>query len=254
MKTEDLVSDITAHAVAVRRILVSRFFHERFAGVIQRGILEGYKLEEDSSWAPGDLAGQLFGLYEQEVLSIIEDVRTRRHTLVNLGAADGYYGVGLVATGSFGQSVCYELSEAGREHLKRVAERNKVTELVQILGGAGPDFPRELHERNVPIEQCLILSDVEGAEFDIFTPECLNALKGAEIIIELHDFLVDDGETRRKTLLAAAEANFEATVVRMGARDLSVIPELAGLNDSDRWLICSEGRAQLMSWLHLRPR
>jgi len=39
----------------------------------------------------------------------------------------------------------------------------------------------------------------------------------------------------------------------MGSRDLSTYPELQQWNDLDRWLICSEGRAQLMSWVRFDP-
>ena len=33
----------------------------------------------------------------------------------------------------------------------------------------------------------------------------------------------------------------------MGNRDLSIFPELKGWNDLDRWILCSEGRPQLMT-------
>ena len=42
--------------------------------------------------------------------------------------------------------------------------------------------------------------------------------------------------------------------LRTGARDPAQFEELAMLEDTDRWLIASEGRKRLMHWLVLRPR
>ena len=51
-----------------------------------------------------------------------------------------------------------------------------------------------------------------------------------------------------------AEEFFNVTELKMGSRDLSNIPELQKFSDSDRWLMCSEGRGELMSWLRLDPK
>jgi hypothetical protein len=40
----------------------------------------------------------------------------------------------------------------------------------------------------------------------------------------------------------------------MAQRDLSTIPEMASLSDSDRWLLCSESRPFLMRWVHCVPQ
>ena len=51
----------------------------------------------------------------------------------------------------------------------------------------------------------------------------------------------------------ASVSDSNRTVIKNAARDLSWIPELDAMNDSDRWLICSEGRPKLMSWLIFAP-
>ena len=52
-------------------------------------------------------------------------------------------------------------------------------------------------------------------------------------------------------LLARLESRLG--LLTTGARDLSVFPELRRMRDTDRWLIVSEGRGQLMTWLKLGP-
>ena len=254
MMTEDYLGKITTYSVEVRRVLISRHFHSMFEGKIQQGPLKGFAIDDDPAWGPGDLAPKLLGLYEQEILTLIESLRSRKKVLVNLGAADGYYGVGLVATNNFARSICYESSDQGRAYLERLSAQNGVADRVQIFGTATSSFPDDLKKLGISIDESLILCDVEGAEFDIFTDDCLRSLKGADVIIELHDFMVKDGSKALQKMVDAARNHFNLSLIKTGFRDLSGFPELDSLNDSDRWLICSEGRIQLMAWLHLSPR
>jgi hypothetical protein len=100
----------------------------------------------------------------------------------------------------------------------------------------------------------MIICDIEGAEFSIFSAECFSKLRGAHIIIELHGYLAPDGNTVEERLVLDSKQFFQTSIVKTSARDLSSIPELEMVNDADRWLICSEGRPKLMSWLILSPK
>ena len=98
--------------------------------------------------------------------------------------------------------------------------------------------------------------DIEGAEFDVLKPECLYELRHSQVIIEVHDFLrPGTGQVELQTLIERARAYFHVEELRTGARDLSSIPLLSDhWTDTDRWLLCSESRAKLMSWLWLSPK
>ncbi len=254
MTSDELVSHVTAHAVELRRRLLSHYYHDLFSGKIQQGPLKGFPLEREPKWGTGDIASKLFGLYEQEVLNIIEACTNRKKLFVNLGAADGYYGVGLVATNNFPRSICYELSEDGKASMATSAKEHGVSDRVQVLGAASSTFPSDIKKMGFAIEDALVLCDVEGAEFEIFDDHCLKALRGAEVVIELHEFIVDGGAGKIQGLYDRARGHFDVRLFKTGYRDLSGIPELDRLGDSDRWLICSEGRGKMMSWLHLTPR
>ena len=188
------------------------------------------------------------------MLAIIEAAATRRTILVNLGAADGYYGVGLVATRHFSRSVCYEPSEADQALIASLAAANGISDRVELFASASSEFVHDLQQMKFPMEEVLVVCDVEGAEFEIFNDDCLKGLRGAEIVIEIHDFMVEQGAALTQALVDGAKRYFKVATFKTGYRDLSGIPELADLSDSDRWLICSEGRTKLMSWLHLSPR
>jgi len=200
------------------------------------------------------LAPKLFGLYEQEVLKLLTELRGKHQILINLGAADGSYGVGLVAAGVFERSICFEAAEKGRDAVKSTAQKNGATEKVNILGAAGADFPTAFAGLGLKASDCLILCDVESAEFSIFSSQCLASLQGAHVIIELHGYLLANGNVLEQSLISNCRSLFQTSIVKTSTRDLSSIPELDALNDSDRWLICSEGRPKLMSWLILTPK
>jgi hypothetical protein len=254
MTSDELVSHVTSHAVELRRRLLSNYYHDVFSGKIQHGPLKGFSVERAPKWGTGDVAAKLFGLYEQEVLTIIESCISRKTVLVNLGAADGYYGVGLVATNNFPQSVCYELTDEGKNSIEKSAQANRVADRVLLLGAASNAFPADLKQRGLAAKDMLVLCDVEGAEFEIFDENCLKGLEGSEIVIELHEFIVENGGDKMQSLFDRVRRHFDVRLFKTGHRDLSGISELDGLGDSDRWLICSEGRGKMMSWMHLTSR
>ena len=97
--------------------------------------------------------------------------------------------------------------------------------------------------------------DVEGEEFNIFSKkEDFLKLKKSTIIIESHALYFDDGNLKQENLINLASEFFNVTELKMSSRDLSNIEYLKKFSDSDRWLMCSEGRGQLMSWIRLDPK
>ena len=77
--------------------------------------------------------------------------------------------------------------------------------------------------------------------------------KQSVIFIELHDWFFPDGKERLDRLKNEVEKYFKITVLTTTSRDLSVFEELQSMSDTDRWLICSEGRPKLMNWWKLDP-
>jgi len=240
--------------VEKRRVALSRELFGEFGGRVRYGPMAGLKLPGGLYWSSGDGAPMLLGIYEREVLEALQEICATRRTLVNLGAADGYYGVGLVKNGMFEQSYCFELMPKGRAAIKELAVANGLEARVHVFGAADADLSSVLVTEGVNLGDVVILCDIEGSEFETFHAEALAALKGTVIIIEVHDFLRDDGREQLRTLKERASAWFELTEMRMGARDLSPFPECQRFSDSDRWLMASEGRGELMTWLRLDPK
>ena len=96
----------------------------------------------------------------------------------------------------------------------------------------------------------VILVDIEGAEFSLFDRELFSALRSSIIIIELHD----DSEDKLALLKNSAAEFFNICEMTTTARDMSKFDELRKLSDTDRWLLCSEGRPARMVWFRLDPK
>jgi hypothetical protein len=257
VESRDLFYHLTTEAIEMRRIFIGRRVWQATGGVVQHGLLAGYYLGDRATWRHQDNAAKLLGLYEQEVCELIGRIKADRSTFVDLGAADGFYAVGLVATRHFERSYCYEIDDASRENLREMANRADVGANVHLFGAATASFPAELVAHGVRFSDSVVLCDIEGHEFEVLTRECLEQLKDAQVIVELHDFQIANGHGPRlyRELLERAGEFFNIREYRTGVRDLSKVPLFDDhWTDTDRWLACSEGRAKLMTWLHLEPK
>jgi hypothetical protein len=193
-----------------------------------------------------------FGLYEKEVLDSLQNIPKEYITFIDLGAADGYYGIGVLVNNLFEKSICYEISEEGRKTIRDNAQINKVQNNVEIRGKAKKNFYDELPSDI--LSKSVLLIDIEGSEFELVDKETFKALNNSIIFIELHDWFFVDGATKLQKLKNDSISTHTITEITMGARDPSIFPELKKLHDNDRWIICSEGRKQLMTWFRFDPR
>jgi hypothetical protein len=123
---------------------------------------------------PLSLVPKLLGVYEAELHAAVEDaIRARPEVIVNVGAADGYYAVGLARRCPDATVIAYE-ADAGQAGIcRRVAAANHVA--VEVRGAAG---------RGDLGAASLIVMDCEGCERALLEPPL-----EATMIVELHDFL-----------------------------------------------------------------
>lgn len=233
-----------------RKVLGLELYH-RFDGEVQRGPLKGFRLSGDSTWAAPDLGPMLLGTYESNVVERLSTLKAK--TLIDVGAADGYFGVGLVKCGWFEESICFEMDPISRAALAQVAQSNEVSDRITVLGAAGPSFVDVPEVHAVAKADAVFLLDIEGAEFDLLRPDVFPSMFPAHVIIELHDDL-SRGQNRRGELERAAADYFEVEYIHYGARNPMSDPLLAGYSEDDRWLLTSEGRMFEQAWMVLSPR
>jgi hypothetical protein len=238
---------------AKRRIELSKRVHRRLGGVVRYGPLRGLQLRTQATWGAGDRAGMLLGLYEQMVASEIYEALRDRTVFIDIGAADGYYAVGLVSSGRAARSVAFDKSEKARRSIRLLAQLNRVQDQVEVRGQADTDTLLAVMAPNAP-QDCVILCDVEGAELDVFHEAAFERLSGAFLVIEIHrsqglDVASVEAELRRRS-----QPLFDARTLTSGPRDPLTLDEISDFAEDDQWLICSEGRGYRQTWLVLSPK
>jgi hypothetical protein len=241
-----------AAAIVKRRVELGRKFNSKFNGTVKYGLFTGLQLGSDPTWAGfTDKSSQLFGLYEQEILKALE-VIDKRDVFINLGAADGYYSNGMLVAEKATKSYAYEIDEKSRDVLLINANLNGISDKIVIRGEVFPDFYNDFEKSE--LDNSIILCDIEGGEFAVFNRETFSNLRSAIIFIEIHDWVYGSENELLANIIADAEGSHHVEILKTSARDLTQFDELKDLSDDDRWIICSEGRPKLMSWLLLTPR
>lgn len=237
-----------------RRKQLSLLLYQEFNGIVRYGPFSGMHISDDSWWAVRDFGAMLLGIYEKEVLDHLSNMPETHSVFIDIGAADGYYAMGLLRSGRYCKAICYEASEKGRLAIAKNAAMNQVADKVEIHGAADNSFCLELLGTSIDLSTCVLLCDIEGGEFEIFRSEVLSSFQGSYLIIETHDRFFENGDELMSRLIGEASQYFKVSVLRTGSRDFSPYRETWHLTDTDRWLIASEGRSYMMSWLLLSPK
>jgi hypothetical protein len=235
-----------------RRRLSGKVFAQ-FGGVVQYGPLAGMRWLDNPLWGRSEQGVMLLGLYEQEVIQNLMDAPAHFRVLVDVGAADGYYAVGLLHSGRVDRSVALETVTEGRAAIARLAAENGVADKITILGAASDRFVDVLREKKINSLETMFLFDIEGAEFKILTEEVFAFLKDSLIIVETHAHIYADAEGEMKLLIQKASMTHRTTNWYSGARNPWNIKELEGYPELDRWILCSEGRFEVQQWLRFDP-
>jgi hypothetical protein len=239
-------------SVYERRHEISAFWMHTFNGRVQYGPFKGLQMLEQQSWSSGDLAPKLFGLYEQEILDHLERLAHPGRVLIDIGAADGYYAVGALASGLFRRVIAFEGEAPSRASIAKTAALNSVSHHIDIQGLADLNWMTQIAPDD--LAGAVVLIDTEGAEFDLLGSAQLHQLRDCCLIIELHDWMVEDGAAKKRRLLSDLDATHQTLVVKNAVRDLRGRLELETKNDDHRWLVCSEGRGRAMEWLVCEPK
>ena len=239
--------------VGLYRRRLSRTIFARLGGVVRYGSFAGLRWLDNPRWGRSEQGVMLLGLYEQEVLTNLVDAPAHYRVFVDVGAADGYYAVGLLHNGKVERSVAFELAPEGQQAIKLLAAENGVADRITVLGAASDRFVEDLAEQGIVSNETMFLIDIEGAEFRILTEEVFASLKDSLIIVETHAHIYPDPQTQLERLIQNASKTHTVTSWLPGARNPWPIKELDSFAEIDRWILCSEGRFEVQQWLRFDP-
>lgn len=171
------------------------------------------------------LDAKIIGTYELELQQVVNEFINRKPRIVYvIGAAEGYYAVGLARACAPVSVHAWEADFGARGLLERTALENGVAKDVRIRGKC---TPQELLEQISEAYPDLIICDVEGAEIELFTDEIIAALGRTSFIIETHR------RTETRAFVERFSKSFDVRLFYSMPRDTSTWP-------LPRWISCAE--------------
>ncbi len=169
------------------RVETEALVYQRAAGRVLAGPFVGMRYVPRSSGSA--FAAKILGTYEKELVPFIEEVIQQNPAyIVDVGAAEGYYAVGLLTRLAKARCIAFEMTVAAQVLMKQMAEANGVEQRIEAHGYCdAAHLKRALcGASGVPV----VIMDVEGAEMLLLDQEIVPELSACRILVELHDHMV----------------------------------------------------------------
>ena len=216
------------------------------------GAFKGMKLSKNIYWSKNDLITHILGVYEKHVLKkIIEFSKKGNYPFIDIGAADGYFAIGMAFSETFKKIYAFEIDEEGRRSLNRNIENNLCKGKVVVDIEANFENLKEIIDKN---KSAVILIDIEGSEFDLLDNKLLKLLSNCYIVCELHPALSTNGFEKQNKLINNVKAFFDVSIIQRESYCPNKFSELSEFTDEERLIAFGEGRENNMNWLILEPK
>jgi hypothetical protein len=139
---------------------------------------------------------KLLGTYELELRPQIEElIALAPEVVINIGAGEGYYAVGLAARLPGARVIAFETDAGGRHMIGQMAAFNGTGVRLDIRGHCSlSDLVDALPRTGNPA----LIIDAEGAEGELLDPEKIPALARTTMLVEVHDFVAPLGDLLRR--------------------------------------------------------
>lgn len=196
---------------------------------------------------------KLLGTYELELNDTIESACRRGfRRIVNVGAAEGYYAVGLALRLSGAEVVAYEADAGAARLMLEMSVMNGVAHRVDIRGMCTVEGLRNSLRVG---DSTLLLMDVEGDERTLLDPSSVPALRAVTILVEVHDFVSEQIAPEIRERFAGSHSLQEVWSRPRSLEDYPVtLGAVEGLGRALALSSMDEGRPGRMRWFILSPK
>ena len=231
-----------------RKSIIYSLVRFYFRNQVTQGPFRELSLNTSDCYPP-----MLLGTYEQELHDIFYNwFEQKPRDLVCVGAAEGYYAVGMAKRDPTLSVIAFELDSYQRSQLGEVIRQNKVSNVTILKRCTQEALSNAL--RSISSTPYLIC-DIEGGEVELLDPIQITALKQAVILVEIHEELVNGCEELIRNRFKDSHNILEIMSLKRKPEDLpthsrvfrTIISEKIGLE------LMNEGRASTMKWLVLEP-
>lgn len=224
-------------------------------GRVMSGPFQGMQIDL-SPVSSRNLLSYVLGTQELELHPTIRRIATMPYgRLLNVGAADGYYAIGLARLMPTLRVTAFEGLADMRPVIARNAAINGVGDRVAVRGFCNEGDLSDALAR--PADgRTLLIVDIEGGEATLLDPARVPPLSGVDLLVETHDLYVEGVTDLLRTRF---DATHEIELIRgrprtSGDFPASVLPLMQRLMPRLAAELMNERRPQLQDWLFLRAR
>ncbi|MBU4348149.1 hypothetical protein KJ671_01415 [Patescibacteria group bacterium] len=192
-KTRKLIKDMKVFRILNRYLerfitqkCVVGFIRKKTSNVVASGPFSGMKYVSSSTGSR--LLPKILGTYELELHPMVEEICKRSFdVIVDVGAAEGYYAVGMALRNPKAKVIAFETEISGQNLIKKMADINGVTNRVFARGFCDS----KLLSSSIPDDKkCLIIMDIEGGEASLLDNCISPKLNSCHILVEIHECVV----------------------------------------------------------------
>jgi hypothetical protein len=236
---------IRAHRKALR--VAWPAIWEQTGGVVAGGPFAG--LRYIRSWRGASFTQKVLGTYEKELWPAVETIcRHGYRTVIDVGAAEGYYVCGLAKRLPQARVKAFEADESWHGATRQIAALNGLADRIALSGLCTVE---SLRQALSGAGECLVVCDAEGAEFHLLDPERVPELRGADVLVEVHPGTVPNPSDVLGGSFAPTHA---VEVIETVPRTVDDLPAAVELKKDLALEAMDEGRGLSMCWLWLRRK
>ncbi len=221
----------------------------KYGSTVQYGPFRGMKIAKVRSWeVEYGLTNKILGTYEKQILNILIKFSKNSNTFIDIGAADGFFVVGMSFKNIFKNIYAFEINSRSQEIIKLNQKLNKCKQNIRVNGEANYLKLKRIIRLK---KKCTILVDIEGGEFELLSIKVLELLKHCNVVCEMHLFR---DKKRYNELIHNAKKKFHCRLIKAKNISPDKFRELNSFSDNERLLALSEGRKYRQEWLILTPK
>ena len=227
--------------------------YKEYGNKIAFGPFAGMSLSLDPWWGSYDQISKILGEYEKEVLNkLCNFLKLNQNTIfIDIGAADGFYAIGVAYKNLAKHVYAFEISLKGQEELKKNSLTNKCNHKITIQGKANFE---NLYKISNELNNAVIIIDIEGDEYNFLEEKILKLFKFSYLIVELHPNKIKNGQILENHLIDRAKGYFKVSKIYREDLKPNSFKIFNQLPDDERLLVFSEGRSRNPKWLVLEPK
>lgn len=215
---------------------------------VMNGPFKGMQYVENSTG--GAYFPKLLGTYEKELYPAIEELATISFDrIINVGAGEGFFTVGLAKRFPAATVVAFEPGFYGCYLAEKMAKMNKVENRITIK--AQLCGPSDLNAAVLEQKKNLVFMDVEGAELELLDFNKVPLLKYCAVVVEIHDSVSPE---LGKTIWNRFSGTHDCVEIWQEERNISDLGFKPALFKNAYVKMMHEGRGSRMRWFVFKPR